>query len=298
MDTATSAPEITQCDLCETVEVEIHCDSCLVNLCKACVGAHMISDESKDHRLLKYQSRKPTRLYPECKFHNKQHCTMYCNKCDIPACKKCLASDEHETHQISEILKVVNEKKDKLIKERNELYETVYPTYQNIASDVQSRMNQLEKECGVLSSAIAKHGMAWHREIDKLSTKLKAEIDEMKNTQLQTLQKHLDERNKKISDIKNEIISIERAIDANDLSKLFNVTSNAHLYSNLPQKIVPSLPKFIPGKIQGEEFSKVFGALSSSSLTSDDHGYSMKLIKHQKLDSLLQSNSCVTNQKL
>ncbi|XP_061167712.1 E3 ubiquitin-protein ligase TRIM71-like [Saccostrea echinata] len=277
MDTVTSAPDVRQCDLCETVEVEIHCDSCLANLCKSCVGAHMITDESKDHKLIKLQSRKSTRLYPECKYHNKQQCIMYCNQCEIPVCKMCLASDQHRSHQVSEILKVVNEKKDKLIKERNELNETVYPSYQDIASDVQHRMRQLEKEYGDLSSAITKHGRAWHREIEKLLIKLQAEVDEMKNTQLQTLQKHLDEINKNISDIKNEIISIERAIDANDLSKLFDITSNAHIYSNLPQKISPSLPKFIPGKIQGEEFSKLFGALSPSSLTSDESGYSMKL---------------------
>ncbi|XP_062591582.1 uncharacterized protein LOC134253083 [Saccostrea cucullata] len=39
---------------------------------------------------------------------------------------------------------------------------------------------------------------------------------------------------------------------------------------------MPSFPKFIPGKFQGEELIKLFGSLSSSSLTSDKHGYSMK----------------------
>ncbi|XP_061166013.1 uncharacterized protein LOC133174933 [Saccostrea echinata] len=137
-------------------------------------------------------------------------------------------------------------------------------------------MSQLEKEYGDLSTAITKHGEDWHREIDKLVKKLKAEVDEMKNTQLQTLQRHLDEINKTMSDIKDEINSMETVTDTNDLSKLFSVTSNVHTYRNLPHKIMPSLPKFIPGKIQGEQLSNLFGALSSSSLTSDKHGYSMK----------------------
>ncbi|XP_062584337.1 uncharacterized protein LOC134246082 [Saccostrea cucullata] len=82
-----------------------------------------------------------------------------------------------------------------------------------------------------------------------------------------------------MSDIKGEIDSIEIAIDTNDLSELFSVTTNVQIYRNLPHKIIPSLPKFIPGKIQGEELCKLcklFGTLSSSSLTSDKHGYSMK----------------------
>ncbi|XP_062569512.1 uncharacterized protein LOC134231563 [Saccostrea cucullata] len=98
----------------------------------------------------------------------------------------------------------------------------------------------------------------------------------MKNTQLQSLQKHLDEINENISDIKDEINSIEMVIDTNDVSKLFSVTSHVHIYRNLPQKMVLSLPKFISGQKHGEKLQKMFGALSSSSLTSDKHGYSMK----------------------
>ncbi|XP_062584009.1 uncharacterized protein LOC134245771 [Saccostrea cucullata] len=276
MDPHTSAQDVMRCDLCETSVVQMHCDTCLVNLCTACVGKHMISDESKDHKVVKFQARKSTPLYPGCKFHYKELCKMYCNQCDIPVCHKCIGSDQHLGHKVSEILKVVDERKNKFMKEQTELNETIYPTYQDIASDVQNRMSQLQKEYGDLSTAITKHGEDWHREIDKLVKKLKAEVDEMKNTQLQTLQKHLDEINKTMSDIKDEIDSMEITKDTNDFSKLFSVTSKVHTYRNLPHKIIPFLPKFIPGKIQVENLRKLFGALPSSSLTSDKHGYSMK----------------------
>ncbi|XP_062592892.1 uncharacterized protein LOC134254377 [Saccostrea cucullata] len=98
----------------------------------------------------------------------------------------------------------------------------------------------------------------------------------MKKTQLQTLQKHLDEIKKTMSDIKDEIISVDVAVDSNDISKLFSVTSDMKTQIYLPEKIIPSLPKFTPRIIQGTELGKLFGALSSSSLTSDKHGYSMK----------------------
>ncbi|XP_061194560.1 uncharacterized protein LOC133202713 [Saccostrea echinata] len=136
-------------------------------------------------------------------------------------------------------------------------------------------MSKLEMKYRDLSTAITKHGEDWHREIEKLVKKLKAEINEMKNTQLQTLQKHLDEINKNIHDIKDEIDSINVNIDSNDLSKLFSVKSNVHIYRNLPQKVVPSLPKFITGKIQGSKLYKLFGSLSS-----DKHCYRMKMTKN------------------
>ncbi|XP_061167568.1 uncharacterized protein LOC133176464 [Saccostrea echinata] len=275
MDPQTSAQDVMRCDLCETAVVQMHCDTCLVNLCKACVGEHTISDQSISHKVVSFQARKSTPLYPGCTYHSKERCKMFCKQCDIPVCISCIESNQHLGHELYKILRILDEKKESITKERNELNDTIYPTYQDIASDVQNRMSQFEKEYGDLSTAITKHGEDWHREIDKLVQKLKAEVDEMKNTQLQTLQKHLDEINKKISDIKEEINTMEMAIDTNDLSKLFSVTSSVHIYRNLPDKIMPSLPKFIPGKIH-EELGKLFGALSPSSLTSDKHGYSMK----------------------
>ncbi|XP_062588692.1 uncharacterized protein LOC134250345 [Saccostrea cucullata] len=89
--------------------------------------------------------RKSTPLYPECKTHVKERCKMYCNQCDIPVCLKCIASDQHLGHKVSEILKVVDERKNKFMKEQTELNETIYPTYQDIASDVQNRMTTLPK---------------------------------------------------------------------------------------------------------------------------------------------------------
>ncbi|XP_062576440.1 uncharacterized protein LOC134238331 [Saccostrea cucullata] len=276
MDPRTSAQDVMRCDLCETAVVQMHCDTCLVNMCKACVGEHISTDESKDHKIVKFQSRKSTPLYPGCATHDKERCEMYCKQCDIPVCNTCIASDQHLGHKFFTILQILNEKKNKIIKEHTELKETIYPTYQDIASDVQNRMSQLEKEYGDLSTAITKHGEDWHREIDKLVKKLKAEVDEMKKTQLQTLQKHLDEITKTMSDIRDEIKAVNATIDTNDLSKLFGNKFNIERYQMLPQKIVPSLPKFLPGKIHEKELHDRFGALELSSLTSDKHGYSMK----------------------
>ncbi|XP_062580682.1 uncharacterized protein LOC134242596 [Saccostrea cucullata] len=78
-----------------------------------------------------------------------------------------------------------------------------------------------------------------------------------------------------MSDIKDEIDSNDVIVNGNDISKLFIETYDINRYRNLPEKILPCLPQFTPRRI-GEELSKLFGTLSPSSLTSDEHGYSMK----------------------
>ncbi|XP_061168338.1 uncharacterized protein LOC133177291 [Saccostrea echinata] len=197
---------------------------------------------------------------------------MYCTQCDVPVCSICLASDQHFGHKLVRMQEIRDEKRDKLIKKQTELKETIYPTYQDIVYDVQSRMSQLEKEYGDLSTAIIKHGEDWHREIDKLVKNLKAEIDEMKNTQLQTLQKHLDEIKTKICDIKDEIKSVDSVLDSTHISSLFSVPSTLDKYRKLPRKITVSLPKFTPKKLQADQLF----SLKTIPLKSNEHGYSIK----------------------
>jgi gas vesicle protein len=236
----------------------------------------MIADVSRKHEIITFQFQKSNPLLPRCVPHNKERCEMYCNLCHIPVCSSCLASKEHLGHELSKTLQALEEKKEEIAKEKNEFQETIYPTYLDIVSDVQNRMSQLEKECGYLSKAITKLGEDLHREIDKLVHKLKAEVEEIKTIQLHTLQKHLDEVNKKISDINDEIHSMDVALDSNDMSKVFSVMPKVDEYKKLPPKILPSSPKFTPGRIHREELSKLFGTLSSISVQSEEDGYSIK----------------------
>ncbi|XP_062611744.1 E3 ubiquitin-protein ligase TRIM45-like, partial [Saccostrea cucullata] len=279
MDPRTSAQDLVRCDLCETTLVQMHCDTCLVNLCKACVGEHISTNETKDHRVVKYQSRNSTVIYPTCTSHEKEQCEMFCRHCDIPVCHTCLASDQHLSHKLSKLLHVVGEKKDLIRKEHKELNETIYPTYQDIEVDVQKTMSKLEKAYGDLSTVITIHGEEWHKQIDQLVRKLKAQLNKAKTVQLQTLKGHLDEIHVKIVNIKDDIDFLATASDSNDISRPFNVRSNVDKYKKLPQKLVLSLPKFIPGTIliQGEEFCKLYGVLSPFSIKSEEYGYSIKI---------------------
>ncbi|XP_061168230.1 uncharacterized protein LOC133177137 [Saccostrea echinata] len=273
MDPSTSAQDMMRCDLCETAVVQMHCDTCLVNLCKACVGEHFSADFSNHHKIVDFKDRKKSTLIcPRCTSHGEETCEMYCTQCGIPVCSICLASDQHLGHKLVRMQEIRDEKRDKLIKKQTELKETIYPTYQDIVYDVQSKMSQLEKEYGDLSTAITKHGEDWHREIDKLVKKLKAEVDEMKNTQLQTLQKHLAEIKTKICDIKDEIKSIDSVLDSTHISSLFSVPSTLHEYRKLPRKIIVSFPKFTLKKLQADQLF----SLKTIPLKSDEHGYSMK----------------------
>ncbi|XP_062620410.1 uncharacterized protein LOC134281985 [Saccostrea cucullata] len=274
--------DIMLCFMCKTAVVQMHCDTCGVNLCKACVGEHISTSKSKNHKVVKFQSRKFTPLYPGCVSHGEKRCEMYCKHCDIPVCHICIASDEHFRHKLSNIFNVLGEKRDFVKKTLNELNEFIYPTYQDIAADVQNRIRQIDEEYEELSTTITKRGEDLHRKIDNLVNKFKAEICEMKTSQLHIFENHLDEINENIVQIKGDIDTLDSAVDSNDLSILLRVDCNVNKYKKFPQNLLPSVPKFNPGKIKGREFYKVFGDLSSVSLTEEGPNYRLKKIKESQ----------------
>lgn len=273
MEPRSSAQEAVYCDLCETTLVQMHCDTCLVNLCTACVGEHMTSDELFDHRVVKFRFMNSNPLYPGCASHDKELCAMYCNHCESPVCLSCITTDQHLGHKLSKVSQVLEEKKLQVAKEQSELNQTIYPTYQHIASDIQDIITQLEKGYEDLTTAITEHGEDLYTEIKKVVKRSKIKAKKMKVKQMQTLQKHLEEVNKKLSDIKDEIHLLDYVLDSNDISILKSVDGNLEKYRTLPNKLLPILPEFIPIKTSENQLCDLFGNLSSFSFSSHEPGY-------------------------
>ncbi|XP_061194646.1 E3 ubiquitin-protein ligase TRIM71-like [Saccostrea echinata] len=253
MDPHTSAQDVMRCDLCETAVVQMHCDTCFVNLCKACVGEHFSADFSKPHTIVDFKARKSTLIYPKCRSHDVETCEMYCNQCDIPVCNTCIASDQHLGHNFLKTLEVLSKRREKIMMEHTELNETIYPAYQDIACDVEKSLGLLHKEYEKLSVAITKQEEIWQREIKELVTKLKSKIDEMKNKQLETLQKYFDGIKQKISNIQDEINLIDDALISTNISEIFSILSPVDKYRKFPKKIMFAVPEFSPNKIQEGE---------------------------------------------
>lgn len=65
-------------------------------------------------------------------------------------------------------------------------------------------------------------------------------------------------------------------LDSNDISKLKSVEGNLEKYRILPDKIVPSLPEFIPIKSSESQLCDLFGNLSSFSCSLNESYYNFK----------------------
>lgn len=104
---------------------------------------------------------------------------MHCEQCDIPICTLCIASKEHQTHNVDDIMNSLVKRKTVLQKILQELEISIFPEYQEIASSISVQRADLNENTQKMTTAIDKHGENLHKEIDIFIEKLKSDLNEI-----------------------------------------------------------------------------------------------------------------------
>ncbi|XP_056001414.1 uncharacterized protein LOC125664933 [Ostrea edulis] len=260
-----SAQTVLLCDLCETVDLQSHCELCNVNLCKACVEEHL-SDSSKQHDVVSFLRRKSTPSYSKCPTHADKHSKLYCEECDVPVCSTCV-SKKHRGHNLCDVLEKFNSSTASLQKDLEELESRIYPRYEEMASDVQTEKSELQTKYGKLTTAADQQGEVLHREITAIVNQRKSDIQEMKNKHMAALDKNTDEITQRITELRKIIEDLKKILNTKDVSLTSTYKSRNGEFRQLPPKVRVTLPSFSPSKIDKDQLNKMVGSLSLLSIT-------------------------------
>ncbi|XP_061182521.1 uncharacterized protein LOC133190852 [Saccostrea echinata] len=271
-----SAQDVPRCDLCENALASSHSDFCFINLCRPCIGEH-IGDEYTKHKVVPFNQRKSTVIYPMCTTHESQRCEFQCNECHIFVCSLCVSSDTHNGHTFSNLFEIYKFKKEITEKDKCELENIICPTYEAIITEIESGVAKIDGEYEHLSAAVIKCGEELRKEIEIAVEKLNGDIEEMRTKHIDVLQKHLEEIKKTRSDIQKSLETLREVTESNDVALVVEFKSRNKEFFRLPQKVEVTGPKFDPKAIDRQQLNQVIGTLLPLSPRSVEHGYTLKM---------------------
>lgn len=261
MEPRNSAQDVIRCDLCETPVPPLYCEICHINLCKVCVGEHLL-DESKLHIVVPFKHRQSTPSYPKCQEHATKLCELHCEQCDIPVCVQCVSSKKHKAHDVEDILSYLESRSKALQADLEELGKFIYPKYQEMASSFPAQRADLQRNTEELISAINERGDDWHREINNIVRKLKSDIKATESEHLAFLKKQEDEINHTISELTHIIGELKKLLDSNDICLISTYKSKNAEFIALPPKLIVTLPRFSFQESHTELLRQLFGYLT------------------------------------
>ncbi|XP_056006797.1 E3 ubiquitin-protein ligase TRIM71-like [Ostrea edulis] len=264
MDPHNRAQDVLRCDLCEENVVQMHCDTCLVKLCKTCVGDHISSDEREDHKVVRFQFRKCIPVYPTCALHDSKRCEMHCQQCTVPICFICATSEKHVGHRFRNIVDIFDEKKREFEKKIKDIQEDIRVKHADQASKMEKRIADLEKECTALLDTVSKHGEELKREIDQIVKEVQSEIESIRKNHVELLTTTRTEVQQNLTEIDREVSSLKETLDSNDINKVFHFTPNNKIYKNLSDDPVLTMPVFSTKRIDSVQLREMFGTLSTA----------------------------------
>lgn len=152
MDTLGSAQDAVHCALCQAYMASINCENCHLSLCKDCADKHM-----SEHKNESVNQIRSTLSFPKCQTHVNVFCMVHCGHCDIPVCGQCITSREHQNHDVIGILENYKKgKKRAMQKDLLELEQSLFPIYQDIASNIKVKKADFTRNSKELKAAINK----------------------------------------------------------------------------------------------------------------------------------------------
>ena len=268
MDPDYSAQDVARCDLCKTAIAQSYCDFCHVNLCKPCIGDH-ISDEYDKHKIVPFQQRKSTLIYPKCTSHLNEACKHQCKECNECVCPFCIASKQHQGHEFLNLEELFNIKREIIHRDTEELENKILPNYEEISKDLENKIANLDGQYKKLTTDISNQREEFHKEIDAIFDKVELEISGIKEQHSSILKKQLDEVKDTQSSIGQTLTTLNEMESANEIIWVIHYASKNKEFSKFPQVSV-SMPTFIPKKMAREELHSAIGEITPLSTTLEE----------------------------
>ena len=144
-----------------------------------------------------------------------------------------------------------------------ELQTQITPLYQKMLKRMLQRMKEIEENCEEADKAINKHGEYWHEEVDKIVSRLKTQLQRLKEVKLNNLKDQASDIKQTIFKISSTVGCNNDILNSNNLEKAIGYTAQNDEFRKGPVCSDVLVPTFKAKQYQQEKFAELFGSLST-----------------------------------
>ena len=152
-------------------------------------------------------------------------------------------------------------------KDLQELEKSIYPRYQEAATNIPVQRAHVNKRSQKLTTALDKQGKVLHTEIDTIIQGMKSDIDYMDTQHISALNRQEDAINRTIPELTQVILDLKRLLDTSDVCLVSEYTSRTEEFRSLPAQFQVTLPTFTPQRINRQQIHQQIGSLSELTIT-------------------------------
>lgn len=166
--------------------------------------------------------------------------------------------------------------KTNITKDIKELEDVFSPTYEDIAHNLENQIANLDKEYEKLTEEVLKKENEWYKEIYKIVNRMKDKISELNVRHRDILVEHLNVIKAIETSIQESLSAFKELEKSNIVSDIMDYRPRNKEFSNLPPKVIVSMPTFLPKTIIRDQILDMFGSLKSFVLKTYENGYKLK----------------------
>ena len=250
--------DVITCDVCNKPTQQF-CNSCQVSLCNPCSKNHIDQLKFLMHDIVPFLDRKIQLVCPECQHHPGQRCEANCLQCSEPVCLKCIISGPHKEHEVEELTKAYENKKQRIAEDTEEIKTALIPKCQRKTDDIENRMSMTKTQFDDIKKESKKLRQLWHQEVDSIFDKIESMNQSHREENLNALQAYHIKIKNLISKMIETVEQNEKLLKTNKISDVKKYKSKLELYRNFPEKVDLKVPSLCSSIYQGKELSIEIG---------------------------------------
>lgn len=246
-----------KCDICKNL-VSFSCRLCRVNICDTCVQVHLREKAISGHDIVEYGTKDKDEECI-CELHPPNGCSIFCKTCDIPICKLCV-SDNHSTHETSQLSEQIEQLLKKIERENGRL-QSFKTELQIVLDHTKNILSSLTMFYTQRKDDITARGEEWHNYVKKTVQKLHHELNGMRNEHKGTLQKQKKEVEKvikNVDEINKQVATLQKSKNLKELQNFVPIIEKQDSLTDFSHDQFP-FPIFYACKIDESYLQTFFG---------------------------------------